>query len=95
MRAWLQVERPAAHKRLALRQLLLALQHVHAHGIVHCDLKPENIFLESVDPPLLKLGDFDVSQDSAVCATCTATLAGFTVQYAAPEVLLQSPASAS
>ncbi len=40
--------------------LLLALDHVHEMGIVHCDLKPENIFLHgergSVVPKLLDFG---------------------------------------
>ena len=100
LREWLGVERPEAHKRVALRQLLMALLHLLAHGVVHCDVKPENIFLQSADPPFLKLGDFDVSKDSDARATATATqaaatIAGFTERYAAPELLERRPASPS
>jgi len=45
-----------------LRQLLLALDHVHSCGIDHQDVKPENMFLYGVSMPEqraeLKLGDF-------------------------------------
>jgi len=100
LREWLGVERPEAHKRVALRQLLMALLHLLAHGVVHCDVKPENIFLQSADPPFLKLGDFDVSKDSDGRATATvthraATVAGYTELYAAPELLQGRPASPS
>lgn len=43
-----------------LRDLLLAIGHAHSFGVIHLDIKPENIFLsEEYD---LKLGDFGLSQ---------------------------------
>ena len=40
-------------------ELLSALEHVHALGIVHCDVKPENILLVPREPlPAAKLCDF-------------------------------------
>ncbi|KAL7522659.1 hypothetical protein ACHAWX_007601 [Stephanocyclus meneghinianus] len=38
-----------------LREILLALQLVHSKGMVHLDIKPENIFVQN---GLYKLGDF-------------------------------------
>jgi serine/threonine protein kinase len=100
LREWLTTERPEMHLRVVLRQLLLVLLHLSAHGVVHCDVKPENIFLESANPPFLKLGDFDVRKDSDARATATAThaaatIVGFTERNAAPELLERRPASPS
>ena len=41
-----------------LREMLLALQLVHEKGMVHLDLKPDNIF---VHDGLYKLGDFGLA----------------------------------
>lgn len=41
------------------RQLLLAVEHIHAYGVVHRDIKPENLLLYSHD--VVKLSDFGVS----------------------------------
>lgn len=38
-----------------LREMLLALDFIHRHGMVHLDLKPENIFIKNDQ---FKLGDF-------------------------------------
>ena len=39
---------PSAPLQLAnFRQLLLALVHVHAHGVVHADIKPANLLLDA------------------------------------------------
>jgi len=64
--------------------LLLALDHVHELGVVHCDLKPENIFLHEergrITPKLL---DFGVVRVLAR-GEATANLGG-TIRYASPE----------
>lgn len=40
------------------RDLLSALKHVHAHGLLHLDVKPENIFyVRTPERKLFKLGD--------------------------------------
>lgn len=49
-----------------------ALQYLHEHGVVHCDIKPENIFVG--DGTEVKIGDFgaasvsglSISQESAI-----------------------------
>eukprot|EP00457_Paulinella_chromatophora_P000409 gb/GEZN01000409.1/.p1 GENE.gb/GEZN01000409.1/~~gb/GEZN01000409.1/.p1 ORF type:complete len:1427 (-),score=209.47 gb/GEZN01000409.1/:191-4471(-) len=92
---WLREPRSEEHRRVVLRQLLLALQHVHSRGVIHCDVKPENVFMASVDPPHVKLGDFDVSKDTNLRTKHAGTLAftmmmtavGVTPLYAAPELI--------
>ena len=41
-----------------LREVLLALELVHEQGMVHLDIKPENIFMKN---NLYKLGDFGLA----------------------------------
>jgi predicted ATPase len=45
-------------------QLLDALEAVHARGLIHCDLKPENVFLEQ-NPARARLFDFGLVRSSA------------------------------
>ena len=62
---WLAMELLGAAPPLSLagvRQLLLALGHVHAHGIVHCDVKQANL-LAGPDGAL-KLADFGIARQA-------------------------------
>ena len=42
-------------------QILLAIHHIHAHNILHRDLKTQNIFL-SKNRKVVKIGDFGISK---------------------------------
>ncbi len=71
------------------QQVLDALVETHKHGIIHCDLKPENIMLTSVGArsDVVKLIDFGVASILSKTATDTERqkmLVG-TPQYMAPE----------
>ena len=72
------------------RQLLAGLRCVHEAGIVHCDVKPQNVFVSSEG--VVVLGDFDVSQDAAgrTVSLVTAALGG-TLGFLAPELRTQPP----
>jgi len=74
-------EDKAARDRLAIG-LLVGVADLHSHDIVHCDIKPENIFLSSNGTPLL--GDFDGIKTADCTATFTSLYA--TPRYAAPEL---------
>jgi serine/threonine protein kinase len=67
-------------------QLLRGLVHVHARHVVHCDLKPGNLFFAR-GSSVVKTGDFGLARRSAASAAraeghfdCVGT-----PTYAAPE----------
>jgi serine/threonine protein kinase len=62
-------------------QLVGALDTLHAHGIYHLDIKPENILLTAGDHPILI--DFGAAHQGLG----TRSIQSFTLEYAAPEVL--------
>lgn len=73
-------------------QLIRALGYAHAHGVVHRDVKPENVFLSREGQ--VKLGDFGIAGvEDAVRQTTEGVLMG-TPGYLAPEQLQGQPADA-
>lgn len=78
-------ERDAAR---AVWQMLLAINYVHSHGIVHRDLKLENFLYDAKGSDHLKLIDFGFSKiwdkNIKMCVSCG------TLAYVAPEVLCKS-----
>ena len=66
------------------RQVALALQEVHRHGILHRDLKPSNLILDGAGE--VHLMDFGLARivDADTSLTRSGTLLG-TPQYMAPE----------
>ncbi|CEM38368.1 unnamed protein product [Vitrella brassicaformis CCMP3155] len=51
---------PEGDAKRVMREILMAMQHLHAHHIVHRDIKPENLVFATGDQGL-KLLDFDQS----------------------------------
>ena len=64
------------------RQLAMALETLHQHGILHGDVKPENVFID--DDGSMVLGDLG----SAWLHADGGPAAALTPPYAAPEVWL-------
>jgi serine/threonine protein kinase len=71
-----------------IQQIASALQELHQIGIVHRDVKLENIFIQEMQNNLVSkvvLGDFGLSK--LLGPSGTSTPCG-TFQYAAPEILM-------
>ncbi|HEX5527133.1 MAG TPA: serine/threonine-protein kinase [Solirubrobacterales bacterium] len=77
-------------ERLA-RELLEALAHIHAAGILHRDVKPGNVIVEP--DGTAKLIDFGIAlPQDATALTSTGLILG-TERFAAPEVMAGRPAT--
>jgi serine/threonine protein kinase len=75
-----------AETRRILRQVAAGLAYAHRHGVVHRDIKPTNIFLESTGRA--KIMDFGIA--GAPLSAAEAQVAGIvgTPGYIAPELML-------
>ncbi|KAE9554313.1 hypothetical protein FO519_002484 [Halicephalobus sp. NKZ332] len=69
-----------------LAEIVVALAHLHSHGIIYRDLKPENILLDSRGH--VKLTDFGLCKEAIEGDQMTHTFCG-TIEYMAPEILMR------
>ena len=77
-----------------LDQLLDAVGYAHAHGVVHRDIKPDNVFVTTEG--VVKLADFGVAHIEDVAAT-RLTMAGTVIGtpgYLSPEQAVGKPVDA-
>lgn len=73
------------------RELLGAVAHIHAAGIIHRDIKPHNIVLEA--DRTAKLIDFGIALPRDATSLTQTGLILATKRYAAPEVMNGRPAN--
>ena len=58
----LKRQRPTVQRSaIIVRSLADAVQHAHDHGVLHRDIKPDNILLSGDNPPQVRLADFGLS----------------------------------
>jgi serine/threonine-protein kinase len=73
-------------------QLASALDYAHSHGIVHRDVKPDNLYV--MGDGTIKLGDFGIAQaDSSSQLTSKDSEIVGSVHYLAPEITSGKPAT--
>jgi serine/threonine protein kinase len=88
------------HKRLNfatkleyIEQMLAGLAHAHERGVIHCDIKPENMVLfDSPEHGRLRLTDFGIAKLAR--RTINASASG-SVGYIAPEQAMGRPSARS
>jgi eukaryotic-like serine/threonine-protein kinase len=73
-----------------IEQMLAGLAHAHEHGVIHCDIKPENMVL--FPDGRLRLTDFGIAKLAR--RTINASASG-SVGYIAPEQAMGRPSARS
>ncbi|BGP20225.1 hypothetical protein JCM10213_005921 [Rhodosporidiobolus nylandii] len=76
---------PESKAKVYFRQLLEAVEHLHAHGISHNDIKPSNILLSADDRPVLCDFGFSQAYTSTQLNRFLSSLSWGTPEYLSPE----------
>lgn len=82
-------------KQIILREILRGIEYLHDHGIIHSDIKPQNILMTLDGIP--KISDFDVSKEVFETTQTIKTtfqnssFIGGTLGYLAPETFTNEP----
>jgi hypothetical protein len=84
---------PAPYAARILGQLLSALEHVHAAGLLHRDVKPGNILLEATGTgePYARLADFGIAMIMGEPSLTASGVVLGTPGYLAPEAIEGAP----
>ena len=69
-------------------KILLALDHIHSQGVIHRDIKLENIMIDEDENP--KIIDFGLSKDTNLDEKVETNIVGSKI-YMAPEILQGLP----
>ncbi|MBL9121293.1 MAG: serine/threonine protein kinase [Phycisphaerae bacterium] len=93
--AWVTGHAPLRHILEAFVEVCAGVSHGHQRGVVHCDIKPANVLVDSNDTP--RILDFGIARIVAGDRAPTSgwTMIGFagTPAYAAPEQATASPSA--
>ncbi len=87
LRNWMQETRSIPAKIEILRQVAAGLDALHKKHLIHRDVKPENILIQSLEPLAVKLSDFGlvVEFDASTASTSQHQAITGTVYYLSPE----------
>lgn len=85
---------PAEQAERVIRDVAQALAYAHSHGVVHRDVKPENIFIDEITGRAM-LSDFGIAHSTEFDSRLTMTGAAIgTPAYMSPEQIDGAPANA-
>jgi len=66
-----------------LKQILTGIGHAHAAGIIHRDIKPNNVLISA--DQVVKIADFGLAKDQSSMVTTASLASGGTLFYMSPE----------
>jgi serine/threonine protein kinase len=96
LETWLEQAQPSVLDRLALfDRICAAVEHAHEHGVIHCDLKPDNILVDTRgEAHVLDFGLAKPLSGHRMLRCSEVTVAGEftgTLAYASPEQVAGRP----